>query len=61
VLAIQRLTATYPMLDTAKLLNESSELMSSHILQGREAVGVIDDLESLFGRYYEKYITPDSG
>ena len=52
--AIKRLSATYPMLDPSILLNETSLLMSQHILQGREARSIIDELEILFRDAYEK-------
>lgn len=54
VKAIKRLTATYPMVDRDRLLNETSSLMSAHVLQGRAAQEVIDDLEALFARHYEE-------
>ena len=54
VVAIKRLRATYPMLDPAALLNETYDLMTQHVMQGREAVEVIDDLEALFRRHYER-------
>lgn len=53
VAAIKRLTASYPMLDRDKLFNETSILMSQHVMQGREAVLVIDDLEALFKQHYD--------
>lgn len=53
VKAIKRLAATYPMLDRAKMLNETSLLVSQHVMGGREAVEVIDELEILFRRHYE--------
>lgn len=52
--AIRRLSATYPMLDRSKMLNETSSLMTQHVLQGRAAAEVIDELESMFKRHYEK-------
>ena len=51
--AIKRLSATYPMLDRVKLLDEASHLMTQHIIQGRAASEVIDELEVLFRRRYE--------
>jgi hypothetical protein len=53
IAAMRRLRATYPMLDTRHLLDEASTLMSGHLLQGRPAVQVIDELEALFVRHYE--------
>jgi hypothetical protein len=58
VKAIQRLGATYPMLDRSKMLNETSVLMTQHIIQGRDAVEVIDELELLFQRHYAKHVDP---
>jgi hypothetical protein len=55
VAAIRRLTDTYDMLERRLLLDETSTLMSAHILQGEEAVVVIDKLESLFASHYEQY------
>lgn len=48
VAAMKRLRETYPMLDPEQLLNEASGLMSAHMLQGRPANEVIDELEQLF-------------
>lgn len=52
VMAIKRLTRTYPMLDRRKLMGPTSVLMSQHALQARDAVAVIDELEILFERHY---------
>jgi hypothetical protein len=54
VKAVKRLRATYPMLDARKLLNQTSELMTQHLVQGREAIEVIEELEILFRSSYEK-------
>ncbi|MDA8390345.1 MAG: Crp/Fnr family transcriptional regulator [Gammaproteobacteria bacterium] len=54
VKAIRRLSATYPMLDRGKMLNETSSLMSQHVLGGREAAEVIDELERLFQAHFER-------
>ena len=61
VAAIRRLSATYSMLDRKALLNETSSLMSAHVLQGRPAVEVIDELEALFEARYRTFrsITED--
>lgn len=53
--AIKRLRANYPMLDEAVLLNEVSEHLTSHLMLGRGATEVIDDLEALFRQHYEKF------
>lgn len=54
VKAIKRLSATYHMLDKSKMLHETSSLMSEHVMQGRPAAEVIDELERIFRRHYEK-------
>jgi len=54
--AIKRLTASYPMLEKDKLFNETSVLMTKHVMQGHEAQLVIDELEVLFQRYYEELV-----
>jgi hypothetical protein len=55
VKAIKRLSATYPMLDRAKMLNETSVLVTQHVMHGRNAVEVIDELEILFRRHFETH------
>lgn len=54
VSAMKRLRNTYHMLDHAKMLNEASGLMSQHLLQGRPAPDIIDELEEMFMRYFEQ-------
>lgn len=53
--AIKRLSATYPMLDKSRMLNQTSSLMTQHVMQGRRAAEVIDDLERLFADQYEQF------
>lgn len=54
VAAIRRLSETFPMLDREALLHETSALMSAHVMQGQAAGEVIDQLEVLFRRHYER-------
>lgn len=54
VAAIRRLSKTYPMLDKGKLLHEAAALMSAHVLQGRQAAEVVDELETLFQQAYDQ-------
>jgi hypothetical protein len=56
VAAIKRLTQTYPMLDRGQLFNETSTLMTQHIMQGRIASEVIDNLEAVFIKHYQRVI-----
>jgi hypothetical protein len=53
--AIKRLSHTYHMLDRGAMLNDTSTLMAAHVLNGRPAKDVIDDLEALFSRAYAEY------
>jgi hypothetical protein len=55
VAAIKRLSATYPMLDKGRMLNETSSLMVEHVMQGRPASEVIDQLEEVFARHYREH------
>jgi len=57
IAAIKRLKKTYFMLDTDIILNETSALMGQHILKGREASDVIDELQSIFQSQYEQYLS----
>ena len=54
--AIKRLKKTYYMIDSDTLLDETSSLMGQHILPGREASAVINELQSIFQVKYEKYL-----
>ncbi len=54
VAALRRLAQSFPMLDKGELLHEASDLMSAHVLQGRPAAEVIDELEALFRRHHER-------
>jgi hypothetical protein len=53
IAAIKRLRRVYPMLEPGEMLNETSALMAAHVLQGRAASQVIDELERLFVVRYE--------
>ena len=55
VAAIKRLSETFPMIKKNTMLDETASLMSAHILQGRAAVEVIDELEIIFARRYSEF------
>ena len=55
VAAIKRLSATYPMLDRQALLHETSAFMMQHIMQGRAAESVIDEMQVYFKQQYEQF------
>jgi len=52
--AIKRLRKTYPMLDHSKMLYAVSEAMTQHMVQGKPAVEVIDELEAMFRTRYDE-------
>ena len=54
VAAMRRLSRTFYMIDKGDLLHEASELMTAHLMQGRPAADVIDELEVVFRRHYAR-------
>ena len=52
VQAIKRLRLTYPMLDHGKMLQELSDHMTQHLIMGKTAVEVIEEIEALLRRHY---------
>ncbi len=55
IAALKRLTATYPMINKNGVLDKATLLMSQHLLQGKEKIKVIGELESLFSEKYQQY------
>jgi len=54
-MAIRRLVSTYPMLDRRQLMGEASQCLAEHALHGRSAREVIDELEIVFARHFERH------
>lgn len=54
--AIRRLNGSYPMLSRAKLLQPVGDLLSQHLVDGRAAAGVIDQLEALYAAAYAAFV-----
>jgi len=54
VAALKRLSKTYPMLDKTEMLSATSDLVAANIMQGTDAVEVVDQLEDIFRGLYEK-------
>jgi len=48
VAAIKRLKKNYPMVSQKEMLNETSEFMMQHMMQGKPSTDVIDEMEILF-------------
>jgi hypothetical protein len=61
IAAVRRLSETYHMLDKGAMLHETSTLVSAHVLQGRPAQQVIDELENLFETRYHDYRDEPAG
>lgn len=59
--AMKRLSASYHMLDKSRLLNETSTLMAQHVMQGRPAHEVIDELEVIFEMHYRRLSGKEQG
>ena len=55
VAAIKRLSKSYPMLDKSRMLNDTSSLMTQHVMQGRPAEEVVDELEEVFRRHFAQF------
>lgn len=51
--AIRRLSESYSMIDKSLLLTETSSLMTAHLMHGRDASDVIDELEVLFAEKHK--------
>ena len=60
IAAIKRLSKSYSMINKDDILHETSDLMTSHVLKGRPAEEVIDELEILFVTHYEQKYKPSS-
>lgn len=56
VAALKRLSRGYHMIDRSKMLPETSALMTQHVMDGRAAHEVIDELEVLFERHYQRLL-----
>ncbi|MCW8955886.1 MAG: Crp/Fnr family transcriptional regulator [Gammaproteobacteria bacterium] len=56
VAAIKRLNKTYPMIKSSAVLHETSDFMMQHIMRGRPANEVIDDLEALFKQRFRAFV-----
>lgn len=61
IAAVKRLSATYPMLNKDTMLHETSALVAQHLIQGRDAIDVIDELEDIFRQRYQSLQQDDPG
>lgn len=61
IAAVKRLSATYPMLNKDTMLHETSALVAQHLIQGRQASEVIDELELIFLQRFQSLANDDTG
>ncbi|MCK5001670.1 MAG: Crp/Fnr family transcriptional regulator [Gammaproteobacteria bacterium] len=54
--AIKRLKNTYPMIESMTVFSSASELMTDHMVKGRDAIEVIDEMEKIFEDFYAKML-----
>jgi hypothetical protein len=54
--AVKRLKMTYPMIESMSVFSEASSLMTEHMVNGRDVIEVIDDMEKLFEKSFEKLL-----
>lgn len=52
--AIKRLKRSYPMIDSMKVFAVASNLMTDHMVKGRDSEEVISEIEALFEETYQK-------
>ena len=58
--AIKRLKLTYPMIGSMSVFSDASSLMTEHMVNGRDSVEVIDEMEVLFEVEYKTLIEPSN-
>jgi hypothetical protein len=56
VAAIKRMKQTYPMIDSMQVFAVASNLMTDHMVKGRDAEEVINEIEALFEDTYNKLL-----
>jgi len=61
IAAVRRLSQTYHMLDKGQMLHETSSLVTAHVVQGRPAPEVIDELQTLFESRYREHLGKPGG
>ena len=54
--AIKRLKLTYPMIESMSIFSAASSLMTEHMVNGRDSVEVINEMQVLFEEFYTEII-----
>jgi len=54
--AVKRLKTKYHMIESMTVFSAASALMTDHMVKGRDVVDVIDEMEDLFEKEYQKLV-----
>ena len=54
--AIKRLKQTYPMIESMQVFSSASSLMTDHMIKGRVANEVINEMEKIFEDFYNEML-----
>jgi len=54
--AIKRLKLTYPMIGSMAIFSKASALMTEHMVNGRNVIEVVDEMEILFVDAYDEMV-----
>lgn len=54
--ALKRLSTSYPMLEKKQLLDKASSMVAQHVMFGKPAKTVIDEIEAMFSEAYKKFV-----
>lgn len=54
--AVKRLKLTYPMIGSMTVFSAASSLMTENMVNGRDVIKVIDEMEKLFEESFEKLL-----
>ena len=54
--AIKRMKQSYPMIESMEVFAVASNLMTDHMVKGRDAEEVINEIEALFEETYKKLL-----
>ncbi len=54
--AVKRLKLTYPMIGSMTVFSAASSLMTEHMVNGRDIIEVINEMEQLFEESFDKLL-----
>ena len=59
IAAIKRLNQTHPMVERSSVFRETSDLMMQHMMHGKSATDVIDELQNVFHKKFKMLVEGD--